>query len=281
MEIKPTYVSIPFEEWEEYQKMKIENKETVKPFELEVGKDYVAKQNKESIIIDRKGDYGNVGFLNGVFFNDISCLNPETWREATEEEVIEAFEKECVRRLGEDWREVKLKAHSYKGRASLNTGDCTPLIMKDDLGGWIVWNKNGCVYYDGKWAEKLEEPKFAENLEDVDRPWYLSECGEVEEVSEKAYQDKNHLPTEELTEGLLALTQLLSFRHDVWEKEGKPQDHEGWHGIVLPASEEDFRAGFLREIKTEFRFKKKETAEWFLETHKELLTEYFNKIIKQ
>lgn len=48
----PKFVSIPFEEWEEYQKMKSQSEEE---FKLEVGKDYVAKKNEESIVIDRKG----------------------------------------------------------------------------------------------------------------------------------------------------------------------------------------------------------------------------------
>ena len=252
-----------------------------KQFELEVGKDYITKNNEEGVIIDRKGDYDNVGFIKGEFLYNMPCSKPNFWREATEEEVIQAFEKECIRMFGEDWREVKIKKCMFHGfdRDDLNKGEYFSWISKTK-DGWTVWNKNGCVYYEGKWAEKLEEPKFAKNIEDVDRPWYLCASGEVEEVSEKAKQDENHLPTEELTEGLLALTQLLSFRHDVWEKEGKPEDDEGWYGIMLTVSKEEPRVILLGEIKTEFRFKKKETAEWFLETHRELLTEYQNKLIK-
>ena len=140
-----------------------------------------------------------------------------------------------------------------------------------------MWNKNGIVYFEGKWAEKLEETKFAENIEDVDRPWYLNTYGEAEGLFEKGYQDKNHLPTKELTEGLLALTQLLSFRHDVWEKEGKPENTSLRHGIFLHGNKIESN---LTNVKSLFQFKKEETAKWFLETHKELLTEYFNKLVR-
>lgn len=246
-----------------------------KEFELEVGEDYVSQKNEEFIIIDRKGDHSNVGFLNGVFSYCIACLTPELWRKATEEEVIEAFEKECARRLGVNWREVKLKSHASGNRIALNTGNHEPFIKKGD-NGWIVWNKNGYVYHKGKWAEKLEEPKFSEKLEDIDRPWFLW-CGNIRNISDKTEQHEDHLPTKELAEGLCALTQLLSFRHDVWKKEGKPEE-VCWsiatttkRGVeILQTAYDEFP----------FSFKTKETAQWFLETHKELLIEYFNKLIK-
>src|SRR5690625_3348556 len=275
---KPTMVVVSVEDWEEYQELK-KNRET-KEFKLEVGGDYIAKNNEEGVIIDRKGDYDNVGFIKGEFLYNMPCSKPNFWREATEEEVIQAFEKECIRMFGEDWKDVKIKSCvKYGDSRLLNDGKYVVDIRKY-IGGWTVWNKNGCIYYQGKWAEKLEESKFAENLRDIDRPWYLDTYGEAEGLFEKGYQDKNHLPTKELTEGLLALTQLLSFRHDVWEIEGKPEDDKGWYGIMLTVSKEEPRVILLGEIKTEFRFKKKETAEWFLETHRELLTEYQNKLIK-
>src|SRR5690625_2313077 len=274
---KPTMVVVSVEDWEEYQELK-KNRET-KELKLKVGKDYITKNNEEGVIIDRKGDYDNVGFIKGEFLYNMTCSKPNFWREATEEEVIQAFEKECIRMFGEDWREVKIKKCMFHGfdRDDLNKGEYFSWISKTK-DGWTVWNKNGCVYYEGKWAEKLEEYKFAENLGDIDRPWYIEGGGDVVRWASK--QDKNHLPTKELTEGLLALTQLLSFRHDVWEIEGNPEDDKGWYGIMLTVSKEEPRVILLGEIKTEFRFKKKETAEWFLETHRELLTEYQNKLIK-
>lgn len=277
MKEKPTMVVVPIEDWEEYQELK-KKKETeeTRELELEIGKDYVSKKNEEEIIIDRKGNYGNVCFLNGEFVDDIACIRPFLWREATEEEVIQAFEKECVRRLGEDWKEVKLKTHANGGTIHVNTGRHKLKIIKNKHKGWIVWNKNGIVYYEGKWAEKLEEPKFGESLGSINRPFYIVNS-KVKRCD--TMQTKDNLPTKELAEGVLALTQLLSFRHDVWEKGGKP---EGDSFAIC------FRSG---KIVTEcydgyynyqelFRFKNKETAEWFLETHKELLTEYQNKLIK-
>src|SRR5690625_2559247 len=85
------------------------------PFKLEVGKDYA--QDNRVIVIDRRSNLSeNLGFFNdGGFDKHIACNNPSNWREATEEEVIEAFEKECVRRLGENWREVKIKECMFHG----------------------------------------------------------------------------------------------------------------------------------------------------------------------
>src|SRR5699024_9151008 len=272
---KPTMVVVSVEDWEEYQELK-KNRET-KEFKLEVGGDYIAKNNEEEIVIDRKGRYGNVGFFGGKFVNNIECYKPFIWREATEEEVIEAFEKESARRLGEDWREAKLKTHAKGATIHVNTGRHQSKIIKNKHKGWIVWNKNGIVYFEGKWAEKLEESKFAENLGDIDRPWYLCMYGQIREVFEKEDQNNNHLPTKKLAEGQLALSQLLSFRHDVWEKEGKPENTSLRHGIFLHRNKIESN---LTNVKSLFQFKKEETAKWFLETHKELLTEYFNKLIK-
>src|SRR5699024_9517698 len=146
------------------------------------------------------------------------------------EEVIEAFEKESVRRLGEDGRDAKLKTNAKGATIHVNTGRHQSKIIKNKHKGWIVWNKNGIVYFEGKWAEKLEEPKFTTKLNDIERPYYIDDCGIVK-IDELC--DINHVPTKELAEGQLVLSQLLSFRHDVWQKEGKPENTSLRHGIFL------------------------------------------------
>ena len=244
-------------------------------FKLKVGEDYVDINSPDKVVIDRVGDSGNLALFGSGFCKNILCSNPNCWRKATEEEVIKAFEKECVRKYGEDWKNIKIKECMLNKTSSL-TNKCRNIVGIDKtLSGWIVWNKNGCLYYKGEWAEKLEESKFAENLGDIDRPWCVNPNGVVQGAY--GYRNKNHVPTENIAEGQLALSQLLSFRHDVWEKEGKPENTSLRHGIFLHRNKIESN---LTNVKSLFQFKKEETAKWFLETHKELLTEYFNKLIK-
>ena len=244
-----------------------------KPFELEVGKDY--KQGDRITVIDRKGNTNNLGFYHNYGFDRfIDCETSELWKEATQKEVVEAFKKECVRKFGENWRSIKLD-RDLAGVSSdwLNKGKLSVSIDKTDK-GWVVWNINGCLYFDGKWAEKLEESNFATKLDDIERLYYLDDCGIVK-IDE--LQDINHVPTYKLAKGQLVLSQLLSFRHDVWEKEGKPQVGIEGHGISYDYCKNEF---IVEEGGGVFRFKEAETALWFLETHKELLNEYYINIIK-
>lgn len=230
-------------------------------FKLEVGGDYVSK-GMGGIVIDRRGTFRNSGFWKGSFSNSLFCKHPHEWRKATEEEVIEAFEKECVRRLGENWRDIEIKESMVHGN-NFEGWSFVPRIVKTN-DGWQVWGRKGCLYSNGKWAEALEEPKFADSLEEIDRRWGIDV----------------RLPTTELVEGTSALTQLLSFRHDVWEKEGKPNDGEIHWCIGQRIESNKTVATQTKYSSLPFKFKKEETAEYFLKKHKELLTEYFNKIIK-
>ena len=127
-----------------------------KKFRLEIGKDY--KHVKHPfIVIDRRGENGNFGFLPR-FNPTLYCYMEGNWIEASKLEVIEAFEKECKIRFGDDWEERKLKSSPMCtiNNSGLNIGCYTPVISKDE-GGWRVWNKNGVLYYKGVWAEPEEE----------------------------------------------------------------------------------------------------------------------------
>ena len=132
-----------------------EQNESVK--KLEVGKDYISLLNSSIIVIDRKSNYEN-GFRHKEFKSYLLCADPENWREATEEQVIAAFEKHLIERYGEDWRTMKIKeVHpSLSSSVVINDGDWDVFIAKRP-DGWSVWNKNGLLYRNGVWVERLEE----------------------------------------------------------------------------------------------------------------------------
>ena len=124
---------------------------------LEEGKDYVNKD--DLIVIDRSGDTTNRGFDGNNFEYDLFCSCPHVWREATKEEVIEAFEKHLNHRFGEDWRTMKIKERHPDSGGNINNGFWNVEIIKL-FDGWNVWNKNGLLYCNGIWVERLEEKKI-------------------------------------------------------------------------------------------------------------------------
>ena len=130
-----------------------EQNESVK--KLEVGKDYISLFNSSVIVIDRKSNYEN-GFRDKEFKSYLLCSDPENWREATEEEVIEAFEKHLVYRYGKDWMEMEIKERHPDSSLDINDGSWSVDIAKRP-DGWSVWNKNGLLYRNGVWVERLEE----------------------------------------------------------------------------------------------------------------------------
>ena len=136
-----------------------EQNESVK--KLEVGKDYISLLNSSIIVIDRKSNYEN-GFRHKEFKSYLLCADPKTWREATESEVIATFKKHLIYRYGEDWETVKIKERhpSLSSSIVINDGFWDVKISKDH-NGWNVWNKNGLLYRNGIWVERLEEePKI-------------------------------------------------------------------------------------------------------------------------
>ena len=133
--------------------MKKEN-ESVK--KLEIGKDYVNPHNN-IIVIDRVGDHKNRGFKGEEYEIHFSCWNHSNWREATKGEVIEAFEKHLLHRYGKDWRTMKIKERHPVSSSTINHGRWNVEFSKL-FDGWNVWNRNGLLYCDGIWAERLEAP---------------------------------------------------------------------------------------------------------------------------
>ena len=129
--------------------------------ELEIGKDYIGVDDNNFIVIDRTGDIENRGFYDDLYKKHLSCSNHSEWREATEEEVIEAFEKHLIHRYGEDWKTMKIKEKhpSLSSAIRINDGLWDVGISKE-FDGWNVCNKNGLLYCNGIWVERLEEEEI-------------------------------------------------------------------------------------------------------------------------
>ena len=125
---------------------------------LEIGKDYVNLHDSKLIVIDRVGIFDNKGFYEDLYKSDIPCINCGNWREATEKEVIEAFKKHLIHRYGKDWETMKVKEKhpSLVSGVRINDGLWDVEISKENY-GWDVRNKNGLLYCDGIWVERLEE----------------------------------------------------------------------------------------------------------------------------
>ena len=125
--------------------------------ELETEKDYVNVLYSNYIVIDRAGDFANKGFYDDLYKNQLSCSGTSNWREATEEEVIEAFKKHLVHRYGKDWQTMKIKEKHPDSDPVINDGSWSVVIYKT-YDGWNVYNKHGLLYRNGIWVERLEEP---------------------------------------------------------------------------------------------------------------------------
>src|SRR5690625_6222573 len=136
-----------------------------RPFGLEVGKSYMSKYNNV-MIINRVGEWGNYGFTgDGDWRYDLPCITPDIWREASDEEVRSALEKETIRRFGENWKDVKIKRAIYDvDEDCINMGIYDSGEIDQDPDGWYVCGKNGHLFYKVVWAEKVEED---------DRPLYF------------------------------------------------------------------------------------------------------------
>ena len=127
--------------------------------ELEVGKDYIDRYGSGILIIDRKGDINNYYFYCDEFKWTGTCQGRYRWREASESEVIEAFRKHLVYRYGKDWETIKIKEKHPSSCFDINDGLWDVEISKEDY-GWNVWNKNGLLYCEGVWVERLEEEEI-------------------------------------------------------------------------------------------------------------------------
>ena len=147
------------------------NKEKESVKRLEIGKDYITVLYSKFIVIDRVGNFDNKGFYEDLYKKDIPCTNYESWREATEEEVIEAFKRHLIHRYGEDWETMKIKKRHPSSSLWINNGSWEVEIVKEKE-GWEVWNKNGLLYCNGIWVERLEEEEIMKKYRL--KQWYPS-----------------------------------------------------------------------------------------------------------
>lgn len=91
------------------------------------------------------------------------------YRPATAKEVEEALVREAKKKYGEDWQSVKIKEHADKGHfewygMGMNRGN-----FKSGMETERLYGINGVLFYKGKWAEKLSEPKVITKTEAENR----------------------------------------------------------------------------------------------------------------
>lgn len=138
---------------------------------LEVGKDYINLHDNDVVVIDRVSDILNKGFERLVYINYMSCSDTSNWREATKEEIIEAFKKHLIHRYGEDWETMKIKENHPSSTRFINNKSYKVEITKI-YDGWNVWNENGLLYCNGIWVERLEDIEAMNNKEKSDKKRY-------------------------------------------------------------------------------------------------------------
>ena len=176
---------------------------------LEVGKDYVNVHDNSVIVIDMAEGFTSRGFEDREYKNYLSCSNHSNWREATEEEVIEAFRKHLIHRYGEDWETMKIEERHPSSYSGINDGLWKVEISKY-FDCWNVWNENGLLYCDGIWVERLEE-------------------GELEKIHIKDAIKENtviHCETEQEAERILGMAHELGYK---WWTGRSYENNTGWN----------------------------------------------------
>lgn len=117
---------------------------------------YKNTQDGDTAIIyftDEKKGYG-ISFSIWEYLDGWIGLNNtdevEKWKPATDKEVEEMLIKEAEKRFGIDWEYCKITKHSKFNNWNDGTY-LTVFYIADNE----IWNKNGCIFKDGIWAEKL------------------------------------------------------------------------------------------------------------------------------
>ena len=147
---------------------------------LEVGQDYINVHDNNFIVIDRTGDITNRGFNGNNYVHDLFCSQSNEWREATEEEVIGAFKRYLVYRYGKDWETIKIKEKHPDSILEINDSSWNVGISKF-TNGWGVRNKNGLLYCNGIWVERLEE-ELKIHIKDAIKKNTVIHCVTIEEA---------------------------------------------------------------------------------------------------
>lgn len=130
---------------------------------LEVGEWY-----KSSDLI---GCYSGNGWCYGAYGRNKRnwggwCMSNggDDYRPATAKEVEEALIQEAKKRYGEDWQSVKIKEHADKEQYEWSI-----TTFKSGMESERLFGRNGVLFYKGKWAEILSEPKVITKTEAENR----------------------------------------------------------------------------------------------------------------
>jgi len=136
-------------------------KKEIKP--LEVGKWYVGlfAENVLSYFhsIDKNKNIKGYGVeFRKNWYNDLletshfgGIYDINDWKPATDEQVKTMLTNQLIERYGEDWENCEIKECLIL-KTKPNFPDWMPYFT---LNNTVIWNKNGCVFKDGVWAEKL------------------------------------------------------------------------------------------------------------------------------
>lgn len=121
---------------------------------LEIGKWYKSNHYGHDYLMLFSGSDQSYGFFLNSYglwsFSENSAQKGAV--PATDEEVTTALEKECVTRYGEDWKNAKIAAPVRGDHYKVNSGEFDLEITPR-----CIWNRNGCIFNNGKWAEPLSD----------------------------------------------------------------------------------------------------------------------------
>lgn len=129
----------------------------------EVGKWYWANEKAKrdkTFLFFNKGKNITYGFgWDENWSNNLNHSGHEiTGIEATIEEIEEVFTRESIKRYGDYWSKLIIKTDLNGDGSCINDFSYNIGYSRDN----IFWNKNGEIFYNGVWAELIEEPNPVE-----------------------------------------------------------------------------------------------------------------------
>lgn len=111
---------------------------------------YIQKNNNKTYGFNLQTSAMEYNYSGTWNFKDNDFHIKGVYKEVTDMLVIEKLlVKEAEQRYGKDWRGVKLESCMLYGKGYyLNDGSYCGIFD-----GIYLWNKNGCIFNNGKWAE--------------------------------------------------------------------------------------------------------------------------------
>lgn len=116
--------------------------------------DKKAKKSKSFLFL-YNGKSKTYGFgWNSKWYDNLKIgTSIATEIEATSEEVYNMFQRELIKRYGEDWKNIKIDKCLFHGEIDLNKECYVECISVFENGR--IWNMNGCIFDNGKWAKPI------------------------------------------------------------------------------------------------------------------------------